>query len=610
MGEQTIPSRSDAQVVEAGWFNVLKQALAGVFVGRDTTTGAPLADQDLGSVEFPWGNVRCRQIIANGVLLDVTPLGGESHKIVSGKKRTTSNQPAFLTPAGAGNGPSFTLDATPTALTIEASGESGSFTVDKVVNALATAPSTNNTCELNAPTAVGQNETRTWGEPEDPQPTFNVDNMGSEITALIGQYAAFKVFNGVSDEYFLAYVESANVLRGAYRGFFYGNDLAPINRIALSDDNPVFLMQMHWVFADVDGDTVATTSKMPKVQVGIPAGAATNDYWFDLSVNAWKRYDGAVFQVVDRVLIGVVVVDETDCVAARCFDFAANYQPDTSIKIESTDEGAGTIIQATRIGQRINVAGNYIKYPTARPTWDATTDLADAEDMYDATMQADRFYYFYITDSGAEVISDISPYHRGDLSGWYHPHNPWRCVGKVQTNASALFDFDDRGTPIRYMIEGKIDEEMIENDAIVTRHIKNGAVTREKREPTNAAVSLSSGGFSSSSTSYVQVTNLSVAITLKGGAARITLEPEDFTGTDPQGINTFTAVVSYRILRDGAHVISQEIGGQRIPLASISLLDTAVIGLPGTFTYTMEVKTGSGSDTVFVNRAVLKVVEV
>mgnify|MGYP001411707034 CR=1 FL=1 len=41
---------------------------------------------------------------------------------------------------------------------------------------------------------------------------ITIDTAGSEITSLVGSYAAFKINDGTNDEYFIAYVESSTKL--------------------------------------------------------------------------------------------------------------------------------------------------------------------------------------------------------------------------------------------------------------------------------------------------------------------------------------------------------------------------------------------------------------
>jgi hypothetical protein len=509
MGLQTIPDREDGLpngVIDATWFNVLKQVLTGLLVGRSSSTGAPAAGQDLGSILFPFGAVHCGSLIVNGTLLDTSSLSGGTHKIVSGKKRSTSNQPAFITPAGASGGPAFTVAGATTALSLEVSGEQGEITTDIDVSGLSLAPSSQNTCLVNDTSATGQEATRTWGEPEDAS-EITVDTMGTNISALVGSYAAFKVVNGANTEYFLAFVESTTKLRSAFRGYFYGSDLAPINRIKLADNNTITLMKLHWVFADVDGTTITTTATMPKVDATQPASPATGDYWFDLVSSAWKRYDGSAFQTVSRILIGCVIVDTADCVGARSFDFFSSYSPFSSIDVERT---SATVVQSRRMGQQISVAGLNVRFQTARAYWDMATDLAGAADMYDATEQASRTYYFYVKDTGQEVISDISPYYRSDLFGWYHPHNPWRCVAACANDGSSNLNSDATLTHFTWLPR---------------RSIRNDYMA-----PTNYALSSSSGSANTTSSSLADVTNLSVTITTKGRPVVVKVVP-DGSGT-------------------------------------------------------------------------------
>lgn len=523
MGLQTIPTRSDPSVFTATWVNIFKQALAGIFCGRDETTGAPAAGKDLGTPLFPWGTLYCGGIAVDGALLDLTLLSAETHKVVSGKTRSTSNQPAFLTPAGAAGGPAFGVKGATTPLVIEVSGEQGTIDTDITVSGLSLAPSSNNTCLLNDSSATSQEATRTWGEPEDGT-DLTVDTMGSGISALVGTYQAFKVVNGANTEYFIAYVDSTTKLKNAFRGYFFNSSLAPVNRIKLADNNVITLMKLHWVFADIDGTTIATTATAPKIDATEPASPTTGDYWYDLGNSLWKRYDGAAFQTVDRTLIGCVITDTADCVAARCFDFFAGYSPVTGVDLERT---SNSVVQSRRMRQKISVAGRLINFRNARVYWDMATDLAASADLYDSTEQASRTYYFYIKDTGQEVISDVSPYFRGDLYGWYHPHNPWRCVGSCPNDGSSNLSTDEGA--------------LLNFGALGPRVVSKRALSPVSVQVTQTAMSTASTTFASVGGSVVvqstgrpvfvlvqpkhsQGSALQLGITNNGGAARTDLQ--------------------------------------------------------------------------------------
>lgn len=600
MGVNTLPDRSG--VISRTHPNEIHQALKGEFVGRNIGTGAPEAGQPLGSPLYPWGVARVGSLIVNGQLVNFSALGGDTHKIISGKKRSTSNQPAFLTPAGASGGPAFDVKGATAPLSFEVSGTQGTIATDVTTSGLATAPGSNNTCLLNDTTAASQEATRTWGEPESGV-DLTVDAMGSAISALVGSYAAFKVVNGASTEYFLAFVESTTKLRCAFRGYFYNPSLAPMNRIKLADNNVITLMKVHWIFADTAG-TIATTGNVPSVDVNTPSGPATGDYWFDLANSQWKRYDGAAFQVVSRVLVGCVIVDATDCVGARCMDFFAAYAPDSSIEVERT---SSSVVQGSRIGQRASVAGNYLRFQTARPYWDMATDLAGSADMYDASEQPSRPYFFYLKDTGGEVTTDISPYFRGELSGWYHPHNPWRCFGKALNDASSNLD------PATI-----VSLNTLEHNSIGTSHIVDGAVTRAKMAPVGESASaLITSAYGNNTTTFTTVVSrtwkktgrpvwIGLATDEGDDAATVSIES---TSTNPQG--------NYRFTRDGTSLGGAALGGLfaasgvgtvlQLPFSQFSAIDRS--GTTGDVTYAFQMKTPTSTISAKANHIKLLVFE-
>ncbi len=446
MGTNTLDERSQGQPIDNTHPNAFRTALSGALVGRDSS-GIPAAGQDLGTVTYPWGHARVGSLTVDGTLVDFSSLSVGSHKIISGKTRSTSNQPAFLTPAGTAGGAVVTLDATPT------------------------------------PLVIG----RTWGEPEPDEMNSDgernyipVDTMGSEISALVGKYAAFQV----GTEFFLAFVYSTTVLTNVRRGFFYDSALAPLNRFAITNNDTIYLRKATWLFADLDGTTVDKTTTPPFIDASTPGSPASGDYWFDLANQVWKRYNGSVFVEVDRIPIGIAVCNTADCVAARSFDFHAGYLADNSMELTVY---SNSVAIGKRFGQRLSVAGNMIKFQTTHAYWDMATDLAGSADMYSATEQASRTYFFYIKDTGQEVISDISPYRDEDKLGWYHPHNPWRCVGAAQNDGSSHLS----GSTIRqYSFHTWIRGEMLVKSIVLPTPRVRGFTPTDISEPFNFASSV------------------------------------------------------------------------------------------------------------------------
>ena len=434
MATNTLVNRSSGQTITEDFFNDFNSALQGDVVGRNAS-GVPEAGQSLGTAAFPWGTARIDGLVVGGNSIDVSAVSAPPYRIQSGKTRATSNQPAFIEPNGASN--EFTISAASDSLTYDVNASTVTLSSDIVVGSLSVAPSTNNTCLVDMAEAIDQAESRQFGELDGEQKTITVDAMGSEITALIGTVQAFSLNDGANDEYFIARVKSATELTECFRGFFYDSSSLPVNRLAFADNDTITLLRLGYIFLDSDAVTADVTYTEPSYSFSAPSSPGTGDYWYDLGNNLWKRYDGATFNTVTRTFIGWCVMDDTNCLGARCVDFDARYKPNIGMPV---DKETSEIVSAKKLQCMVDVAGNEIQF-VSKPSWNITNDLAPNVDMYDATEQADRFYFLYITDEGQEIISDIEPYRRDDLKGWYHPHNPWRMVGSFYNDASSDIQF-------------------------------------------------------------------------------------------------------------------------------------------------------------------------
>jgi hypothetical protein len=429
MGTGTLNNRSAGQTILDTFFNDIHGAINGDFVGRNTS-GVPTSGQNLGTTALPWGTVRCTGLTINGDAVDTSQLTAPANRVISGKTRTTSDQPAFITPSAS---LAFTLAASTTNLSLDINGSTVTVSTDILVTGLTAAPSSNNTCLSNDALALDSELSRTFGEYEN-RSELVVDNMGSEIVALVGKFAAFKINDGSNDEYFMAFVESSVKLSRINRGYFYNSSLAQINRIKFTENDTITLMKAAWVFVENNGTTVNVTYNPPTYSHASPSSPATGDYWYDLDNQTWKRYDGATFQIINRTLVGVVASNATATVVARCEPFYANHTGlcDFQIDVATTE-----IIRARHQFAQVEVMGRKINFGQYLPTWNITTDLATSADMYNATEQASTFYYLYISNEGDTIISDISPYYFPNRKGWYHPHNPWRAVGLAYNNSGS-----------------------------------------------------------------------------------------------------------------------------------------------------------------------------
>lgn len=428
MGDNTLNNITTPKTVEADDVNQFFTALTGDFLPRNNPSGA-IEDSvhSLGDSTTSWKNAYINNLYLAGVLFDPDNIGSGTdtkNAIVSGATRTTSGQPDFI--RASGSGASATILATATPLQITANNTSVTISADIAVSSLTVAPSTNNTCLINDTALAGGAETKYVGEHRDN--VINIDTAGSEITNRVGQYICLKG----TTEYMLAYVESSAVLRSVKRGFFFDSSGSPIVREALSNNDTLTIMSLGWVFMDSNGTTVDVSYTSPVYSYTEPASPDADDYWFDMTNKVWKRYSGSAFVEQNRHLIGLVVIDQTNCVASRSFDFSKSYKDDIFMEVKVF---SNTQIVTKEADSLISVYGD-IKTFSANPvTWDITTDLETG-----LTEGSSTLYYCYITQDGEPILSEERPIDRThDLKGWYHPYNTWRYVGVAYNNSSSNF---------------------------------------------------------------------------------------------------------------------------------------------------------------------------
>lgn len=498
MGTNTLNDRSSGETITSDFFNNIHTAMNSDFVGRNAS-GVATSGQSLGSNSLPWGSSYITSLILNGSAVDTSLLTAPKNRIVSGKKRSTSNQPQFIVPNGAAA--SFILEGATTNLVLDIDGTAVTVTTDITKSSLTVGPSTTPTCLVDDADAADQESTKTWGEYQSEKETITVDTMGAEMQTFIGQFQVVKIV-GVATEYALVFIKSATELTNAYRGFFTDSSSAPVNRTGFTNNDVITVLSTGWVFVENDSTTVDVTYTTPIRSFTSPTGPATGDYWYDMANETWKRYDGASWQVINRTLVGVVGIDSANCVCARSFDFFAKYSDQNSSQFE-IDTTA--IIKISNANASINVYGVDLSFGTNKENWNITTDLATAADMYNATEQSSTLYYAYLADTGEAIISDISPHYRPDLLGHYHPHNPWRCLAFFYNDGSGNITLID---------------EMLFNKNIVKKWMR---ASDQQTSGTNA-------GGSSANTVQIRVLN-----TLEGDASfssissnQVTILPGDY----------------------------------------------------------------------------------
>ena len=425
MGTTNISAvKSSGDVQDESWYNDFRSALIGAVVGRNPSTGVVASGQDIGSAVTPWGALYATSLVIGGSTVDLGSLTGAANAILSGQIVSTSIRPDFL--RAAGSAATVTVEGATTSLVLNIDGTSTTIAADLAETSLTVAPSSNNTALVNDTALTGQESSKWQGEDGS---IITIDAVGTEISNRVGQYAVFKT----STEYLLAYIESATELSNVYRGYFLNSSGAPIERVALTNNDTLTIMSCGWVFVEDDSLTVDVTYTSPIYSVTEPSSPATGDYWFDLVAGKWKRYGGSAFAEVNRIPIGIAVVDETNCIASRSFDLNKVFNSDNPV---ATKYISTTVISAVEFDFDISVYGTSVNTRHTEIEWDIATDLESG-----VSEGASTTYFAYITETGKPVLSDKKPYDlRGSLKGWYHPYNSWRAIGYIFNDGSSDFE--------------------------------------------------------------------------------------------------------------------------------------------------------------------------
>lgn len=376
-----------------------------------------------------------------------TSLGGgiTPNRVISGKTRTDSGQANFLTPAGSAR--TITLDATPTPFIYAINNVEYSVAVDKTATSLTLAPSTDNTALVNDSCVDDSEHTKYIGEFDS---ELTVDAMGTNITALVGKVAGFKINNGASDEYFIARVLSTTKLTDIQRGFFFDSTLTAVPRLAIADNDTITLMKLTWLFINTAG-TVLPVYSEPRVSAVEPTSPSTGDYWFDLVNGIWKIYAGGSFIDATATFIGYCMQDATNTLVARSADYFRPITEMNTIRLQLFDN---TEVRSIGNADVVGIYGATSKFAPDYVRWDMDSHLDTG--LVEA---ADTLYFLYLTEDGEPIISTTGPYNRPDFGGLYHPYNTWRAVGQAYNNASsnleAVISYSD-DTQSNYSISQKV----------------------------------------------------------------------------------------------------------------------------------------------------------
>ncbi len=426
MGTETLPDNTTVAaglIIKSADFLTTNAALQAALVPRNTS-GVPTSGQSLGTILYPWGTVFCTALSIGGTVVDLSGITSPANRIVSGAVRTTSGQPQFLQANGAAASVDILGLTTNLVLTINSSAVTVSTDITKA--SLTTAPGTNNTCLINDTTFTDQAESKYYGESDSAVPKITIDNVGSEISARVGQYISLKTD---TNEIMFGWLKSATELVNVRRGFFFDSSLAPIVRETLINNETLTLMETGWIFVENDGLTVDVTYKTPVYAYTAPTSPVASQYWYDITNATWKRYSGSAFVDVGRILVGLCVQNTSNCIATRSFDFYKDFDDVNTIQ---ADVFSDEVIRSRYETNTVNVYGTELVFENYPVIWNNTTN------METGSIGNDTEYYLYLDTLGKPVISLERPYdRRSDLRGRYHPYNNWRFICKAKTDGAA-----------------------------------------------------------------------------------------------------------------------------------------------------------------------------
>lgn len=303
---------------------------------------------------------------------------------------------------------------------------------DITISGMSAAPSTQNTALV---TETAESATHASSYLGEHGTTLLIGTVGTNISATNNR-AAFRVVSGGNTEYFTAqYLNDATdgaMLEKAERGCFFTSTGASSGRTTIATGDTVTLQRLAWIYIKND-NTLTLTYNTPTYSFVAPTSPSIGDFWFDLDSTTWKSYTALGFEESNAVLIGQAIVSSTACVAARSVEPFRIYANANEVEIEALSASSATLTQKSN-SARISVYAVQHNFGYKNQSWGAG-NLESGVSLANNTT-----YYAYVKESGDAVLSTLAPNNRvGDLAGFYHPANSWRCVGYGTTNGSAAF---------------------------------------------------------------------------------------------------------------------------------------------------------------------------
>lgn len=341
----------------------------------------------------------------------------------------TSGYPDFLLPAG-GTDTTFDILGATTPLNMIIDGAAYSLETDLTSDALALAPSSNNTCLINNTGFTGQDLTKTIGEYGY---FINIDTVGTEIIALDGKIACFQK----GSEVFIGLINiAAGVILPLLRG------IGGTTRETLSNNDTITLLLGHYIFLRNDLLTIDTTTLFPERDITEPTTPTSGDYWFDTELKTWKRYSGSAWEILGSIYLGYAICDSAGCKWVEHEDFDLPWNETLSYQRAYPSRISPSYDLTIDGPLLISIAG---QYPIEVFSKQKILNYSDSENWESGeSLVTDTWHYLYVKPTGELIISNIAPRKKGIRKGMYHPNEYWRCIYTAQNTDLNFYDFESK----------------------------------------------------------------------------------------------------------------------------------------------------------------------
>ena len=213
------------------------------------------------------------------------------------------------------------------------------------------------------------------------------------------------------------------------RYWFDHQDL-PINPIPLANGTVFEIIELNWIFMDVDRNLISKTEPV-YVEYERPIVVVDGDIWFNSELGRWEEYNTIDGWVDFRAeLIGYVAVDDSLCLGSRCLDkrYIMNGVDQTTFVVNS---GPGVSTEFPNVNLSV-----YDKFLTINPgiiswyvaSYSENPPYGSLENGFSPVLNT--WYYIYIGTHFETYLSPILPNQAETSNQRLHPFNNWRCIGR------------------------------------------------------------------------------------------------------------------------------------------------------------------------------------